>query len=110
MTDEWCPPSGEHSIPKDVETVTANHNDAAQSATCGDLVLGVSEADFRLVDAFFYELALDASNDPSPPTREEQAANAALAASFARLKAMSPDELRVERARRLAERRRRDGR
>jgi hypothetical protein len=66
-----------------------------------ELVLGVSEADFRLVDAFYQELALEASNDPSAPTREEQTANAESAKSFARLKAMTPDELRAERARRI---------
>ncbi len=74
------------------------------------LVLGVSEADIRLVDAYYHELALEASNDPSPLTREEQIADAEWAESFARLKAMTPDELRAERARRIRERRRRDGR
>lgn len=76
----------------------------------GELVHGVSEADVRLVDTYFHELAIDASNDPSPLTPEEQAADAESVASFARLKAMTPDELRAERARRIRERRRRDGR
>ena len=83
---------------------------ATYSKKRDQLVLGVSEADIRLVDAYFHELALDASSDPSPPTREEQTANAELAESFARLKSMTPDELRAERARRIRERRRRDGR
>jgi hypothetical protein len=106
MTDEWCPSSGEHSmLTKDV----TSNADAAHSADA-DLALGVSEADIRLVDAFYHEVALEASNDRAPATHEEQAANAALAESFARLNAMTPDELRAERARRREERRLRGGR
>ena len=87
-----------------------NANVATKAKIRDELVLGASEADIRLVDAYFHELALDASNDPSPPTREEQIANAESVAAFERLKAMTPDELRAERARRIQERRRRDGR
>jgi len=60
-----------------------------------ELVLGVSEADFRLVEAFYNELALEASNDPSPPTRGGAGRNAELVESFARLTSMTPDELRA---------------
>ena len=74
-----------------------------------DLVLGVSEADINLVDAYFHELALESVSDPSPLTPEEQAADAGSVAAFERLKAMTPDELRAERARRMRERRLRYG-
>ena len=118
MNDEWCPPTGEQLIPADLDNVTAaTTRDAAldieasvRSSETSDLVLGVSEADIRLVDAFHHELALEASADKSPPTRAEQLANAELAASFERLKAMTPEELRAERARRLRERQRRGSR
>ena len=87
-----------------------NANIATESKNRDEVVLGVSEADINLVDAYFHELALDASEDPSPPTCEEQIADAESVAAFARLKAMTPDELRAETARRIRERRRRDGR
>ena len=116
MTDEWCPPTGEQLIPADLDEVTATTTpdvareiDASVRSMEADLVLGVSEADIRLVDAFFHELALDASEDKSPPTRAEQLADAESIAALERLKAMTPDELRAERARRLRERRLRDG-
>ena len=118
MNDEWCPPTGDQLIPTDLDTATAattpdaarDIEASARSSETSDLVLGVSDADIRLVDAFHHELALEASADKSPPTRAEQLANAELAASFERLKAMTPEELRAETARRLRERQRRDGR
>ena len=36
------------------------------------IVLRVSEGDIRMVDAYYDELALDASMDRSPPTPEER--------------------------------------
>jgi hypothetical protein len=71
-----------------------------------DLVLRVTEGDIRMVEAYYHELALEASQDRSPPTLEEQIALKKLAASFERLKAMTREELLAERARRLRQRRR----
>ena len=70
------------------------------------LVLRVTEGDIRMVEAYYHELALEASQDKSPPTPEEQVALQKLAASFERLKAMTREELLAERARRLRQHRR----
>ena len=117
MNDEWCPSTGEHVIPTGLDEVTAARTrgtardiDAtARSADNMDLILGVSETDVRLVDALYHELALDASNARTPASRAERDANAESAASFARLKAMTPDELSAERARRMRARQQRRG-
>lgn len=74
-----------------------------------DVDLGISEGDIRIVDAYFYELALDASEDQSPPTPEEKTEIAKLAASFERLKAMTREEMLAERVRRLRRSRRLHG-
>ena len=115
MNDEWCPPTGEQTIPAELTAATAPdaaHDTEAslKSFEGADLVLGVSEADIRMVDAFFHEVALDASEDKSPLTPAELLADAESVAAFERLKAMTPEEQRAERARRLRERRLRDGR
>ena len=64
MTDDWSTPTGER-MPFEV-----GNDDATPDS---DLLLAVEERDLRLLDAFFHELALDASNDPTPNTPEEQA-------------------------------------
>ncbi len=120
MTDEWCPPTDEHEIP-DASGALSPRSEAAlgdgpprltvirvaPASDVVDPVIGIGEGDIRMVDAFFHELALDASLDPRPPTAEEQAANTRIAAEIERVKAMSPDELRDEQALRLRARRRR---
>ena len=58
-----------------------------------------------MVDAFFYEVALDASRDPGPLSPGEEAADRRMVEAFEQLKAMSPEELRAEHARRLRARR-----
>jgi hypothetical protein len=70
------------------------------------LVVRVTESDIRMVESYYHELALEASQDKSPPTPEEQVTLQKLAASFERLKAMTREELLAERARRLRQRRR----
>jgi hypothetical protein len=118
MNDEWCPPTGEQLIPADLDKTTAattrnaagDIDSSARQKESADLVLGVSEADIRLVDAFYHEVALEASADKAPQSRPDHLANAESIAAFERLRAMSPDELRAERARRIRERQRRDGR
>jgi len=71
-----------------------------------DLVLRISEGDVRIVDAYYDELALEASRDRSPPTPEEQVELDKLAASSERLKTMTRAEMLVLRARRLRQLRR----
>jgi len=100
MSDDRCSPTGKRasvytrgvaapSIPVDVE-----------------LVLRISEGDVRIVEAYYDELALEASRDRSPPTPEEQIELEKLAASSERLKAMSRSEIHALRARRLRQLRR----
>jgi hypothetical protein len=80
---------------------------AAPSAFAGvDLVLRISEDDVRIVEAYYDELALEASRDRSPPTPEEQIELEKLAASSERLKAMTRPEMLALRARRLRQLRR----
>jgi len=70
------------------------------------LVLRVSEGDIRMVDAYYDELALDASMDQSPPTPEERIELEKLTALSERLKAMTREEMLALRARRLHQLRR----
>jgi hypothetical protein len=69
MNDDWSPPTAEHDRPSSDHERT----EAPTTTPDGDVdqVFGVSEADVRMVDAFYYELAMDAANDPSPPTPAE---------------------------------------
>ncbi|MCA9674152.1 MAG: hypothetical protein KC464_03840 [Myxococcales bacterium] len=81
MTDDWSTPTGER-MPFEV-----GNDDATPDS---DLLLAVEERDLRLLDAFFHELALDASNDPTPNTPEEQAEDDAMMAWAQRLMATRP--------------------
>ena len=114
MNDEWSPPTGEQLIPVDLDNVTGSTTPNAREIDArrtegADLVLGVSEADIRLVDAFYHELALEASAVKLSASPAEQLADAESVAAFERLKAMTPEEQRAERARRIRERQQGDG-
>ena len=102
MNDNRCSPTGKR--------VSSGNKDGATATDPGvgqvGLVLRVTEGDIRMVEAYYHELALEASQDRSPPTPEEQVALKKLAASSERLKAMTREELLAERARRLRQRRR----
>jgi len=101
MTDDWTTPTGEYEQPcRDTPTATSatrppgrRHGDAIDPA------LDLSSAELRILDAFFYELALEAAEDPSPPTPREQLAIDNLGARFERLQAMTPEEQAAERQR-----------
>jgi hypothetical protein len=67
-----------------------------------DPMLGVTSGELRIVDAFIHELALEAAEDPSPPTAEEQLAIDDLRERFERLQRMTPEEEEAERQRLLA--------
>lgn len=100
MSDDWTPPTGEYERPRIIASVEVK---AAPAVECIDPVLGLSERDLRLVDGFYHNLGVQASEDPSPATAEEQDSIDWLGEQFARLQAMSPEELdalRDERARR----------
>lgn len=103
MNDDWCPPTDEHDVPGNLDAVPS-----VATPDQVDPVLGISEGDVRVVDAFYHELALDASKDPSPLTAEEEAAELRMVASFERLKSMTREELLALREHRLRERRRLD--
>jgi len=100
MSDDRCSPTGKRAS-------LYTQGVAAPSAFAGvDLVLRISEGDVRIVEAYYDELALEASRDRSPPTPEEQIELEKLAASSERLKAMSRSEIHALRARRLRQLRR----
>jgi len=99
MSDDWTPPTGEYERPRIIASVKVP---AEPEVECIDPVLGISERDLRLVDGFYHNLGVQASEDPSPPTLEEQESIDRLGEQFAKLQAMSPEELdalREERAR-----------
>src|SRR6185503_13559336 len=65
------PPSAEHSRSA-IEVKPVNEvAPAPPGADDVDPALGFSEADLNLLDAFYHQLALDASQDPRPNTPEE---------------------------------------
>ncbi len=73
MSNRWTSPTVEHGRSA-VEAKTVDEGTAAAPAADGvDPVLGVSEADLNLLDAFYHQLALDAAADPRPNTPEEDA-------------------------------------
>lgn len=89
MSDDWTDPTGEHEVFADVPTT--EHLLEGRDALTRVLDLeGVSEQDIRIVDAFFQELAMDASEDPSPPTAEEQENIDAITSFVERLTANPP--------------------
>ncbi len=104
MSDDWTPPTGEYERPRIIASVEVS---AGSDVECIDPVLGISERDLRLVDAFYHNLGVQASEDPSPPTAEEQESIDWLGEQFAKLHAMTPEELDVLREERARARRRR---
>lgn len=98
MTDDWSEPTGERRRFRNRATMEPPDDDA-----CVDPVLGISERDLRLVDGFYHNLGVQASEAPSPPTPDEEGSIEWLGERFEELKAMSTDELlalRAERSRR----------
>lgn len=83
MNDDWSDTTGERAF-ADIPTQEYVPEDRGALPRVVDLD-GVSERDVRVVDAFFYELALDASEDPATPTLEEEQELDAIAAFVSRL-------------------------
>lgn len=100
MTDDWSEPTDERKRFRSRATMEPRDDDAVV-----DPVLGIAERDLRLVDAFFHHLGIDASEDPSPATPEEQESIDWLRERFEHLQAMSPEELLALRAERRRRRR-----
>jgi hypothetical protein len=99
MSDDWSPPTGEHERPPTIDSIEVTSELDEEV----DPVLGISARDLRLVDAFYHNLGVVASEDPSPPTAEEEQSINWLGEQFEKLQAMTPEELealRAERARR----------
>lgn len=98
MIDDWSTPTAEH----DRLGVTPRNDERAPTPPPDDAlpVIGTSEEDLRVLDAYYHHLALDASEDPSPPTAAEQAQLDTIRAHNDRLLAMTPEDMLAERARR----------
>lgn len=80
MTDDWSTPTGENE-----RIIKAAADDWASDPLRHD-----EEQDEEMLDAFFHELALEASNDPTPNTPEEQAEDDALMAWARQLMSTPP--------------------
>ncbi len=97
MSDDWSTPTAEYERPGSKATAA----DDAEAITRDEIdpVLGITERDLNLVDAFYYHLALEASQDPRPNTAEEDADDEWLIARARERMSMSPAEVRAQRAR-----------
>lgn len=71
MNDDWTETTDEREPFANIPTQEYVPEDRDALPRVVDLE-GVSERDVRIVDAFFHELALEASEDPATPTLEEQ--------------------------------------
>src|SRR6185369_5986184 len=80
MIDDRCSPTNKRA------SLRTQYASAPQASEGVDLALRISEGDIRIVDAYYDELALEASQDRSPPTPEEQVELEKLAVSSERLK------------------------
>ena len=99
MSDRRTSPTVEHGRSAvDVKTVDQVAS-APPEAAGADPVLGVSEADLKLLDALYHQLALDASQDPRPNTPEEDADDEWLMDRARKRMSMSPAEVRAQRER-----------
>ena len=99
MTDDWETPTGEYESPRRDAAERRNLRALPFDEVDDSPGLGVTGSELRLFDAFLTELAIEAAEDPRPPTAEEQLAIDDLGARFERLQAMTPEELEAERAR-----------
>lgn len=99
MTDDWSMPTGEYELQPRPGAADATRPNLPPPDEEIDPAFGVTTGELRIVDAFFYELARDAAEDPRPPTGMEQPAIDDLRTRFERLKAMSTEELDAERTR-----------
>ena len=100
MTDDWSTPTGEYEPPCIERRADASLR-PPPPRRLSESGSGVTAGDLRILDAFLYELAREAAEDPSPPTAEQQAAVDQLRDHAERLEAMTPEEQEAERLRLL---------
>ncbi len=98
MTDDWSPPTGEHAKQPHRDDATPDLPTLDEPI---DPTFGVTAGELRMVDAFFYEVAREAAEDPRPATLAERDTVDELRSRFERLKGLSQDEASTERARLL---------
>ena len=94
MSDDWTTGTGEYALPPIKAKVG---EEAAPSGP--DLIRDVDERDLNLLDAFYHQLALDASADPRPNTAQEEEDDAWLLARARARMSMTPEQVRAMRAR-----------
>lgn len=102
MRDDWSTPTDELDFTRRFAEPVEPPRRAPAVNDEIDPVLGVTAAELRILDAFSYELALEAAEDPRPPTPEEQQSIDSLRERFEQLQRMSPEEVEAERQRILA--------
>ena len=82
-------------------TTRTGEHDCSNTDDEIDPVFGLTAGELRMVDAFLYEVAMEAAMDPRPPTADELEAIEDLRVRAERLKSMTPEELAAERERQL---------
>lgn len=102
MRDDWTTPTDELDFARRFPDPGVPSHRAPAANDEIEPMFGLTAGELRIVDAFFHELALEAAEDPSPPTAEEQLAIDDLRERFERLQRMTPEELEAERQRLLA--------
>ncbi len=101
MTDDWSTPTGEYEQSWLEPANAEAYGPVPPPDEELDPVFGVTESELRMVDVFFYEVALAQAREPRPLSPEEQEAVDDLRVRADRLKTMTPDELEAERQRLL---------
>src|SRR5262245_5213252 len=94
MSDDWTTGTGEYARP------LIKAKGAEETAPSGpDPMLDIDERDLNVLDAYYHQLALDASADPRPNTAVEDEDDAWLVARARQRMSMTPEHVREMRAR-----------
>jgi len=99
MNDDWSPPTAEHD-----RAAIQRKEERAQTPPPDEIdpVLGVSERDLNVLNAYYHHQAVEASQSDAPLTAAEEVQLDAIRAHNDRLLAMTPEEMLAERARRAS--------
>jgi len=97
MNDEWSPPTAEHERPALHASTAANDGPpdgpSLEIDVVLDPVLGVTEGDLRIFEAYCYEQAVEDAEHRGPPTPEQQETNAKIMEHIRWLTSTPPEEV-----------------
>lgn len=94
MSDDWTTGTGEYDRPA---LKVKGGEEAPPSGA--DPLLDIDERDLNVLDAYYHQLALDASADPRPNTAAEAEDDAWLMERARQRMSMTPEQFREMRAR-----------